>query len=60
MYLGLVIAHNQVKMAEDKVEGIKAWPEPKTVKEVQAFLGTANFYRRFIEGYSRIHQEKRG
>jgi hypothetical protein len=30
------------------------WPKPSTVREVQAFLGFANFYRRFIEGYSRI------
>ena len=37
-----------------KVEAVTSWPTPKTLKELQAFLGFANFYRRFIEGYSRI------
>ncbi|KFZ16177.1 hypothetical protein V501_02352, partial [Pseudogymnoascus sp. VKM F-4519 (FW-2642)] len=32
------------------------WPTPTTVKEVQAFLGFANFYRRFIAGYSKVAQ----
>jgi hypothetical protein len=30
------------------------WPEPNTVKQVQAFLGFTNFYRRFIRGYSEV------
>ena len=41
-------------MCEDKVQVIKEWPIPKNVKEVQSFLGFANFYRRFICNYSRI------
>lgn len=32
------------------------WLTPSTVKEVQAFLGFANFYQRFIEGYSKVAQ----
>ncbi|KAK3506444.1 hypothetical protein QTP70_017063 [Hemibagrus guttatus] len=35
-----------------KVEVIKSWPQPSTVKDLQWFLGFANFYRRFISGYS--------
>ena len=30
------------------------WKEPTTVKEVQSFLGFANFYHRFIQGYSKL------
>ena len=41
-------------MDESKVSAIREWPIPKTMKELQSFLGLANFYRRFIEGYSRI------
>lgn len=33
---------------------VTAWPTPKGKTEVQSFLGFANFYRWFIEGYSRI------
>ncbi|KAK3556936.1 hypothetical protein QTP70_022432 [Hemibagrus guttatus] len=35
-----------------KVEAIKSWPQPGTMKDLQRFLGFANFYRRFISGYS--------
>ncbi|OBZ69861.1 Transposon Tf2-8 polyprotein [Grifola frondosa] len=37
-----------------KVEGVLDWPAPKTVKEVQAFLGFANFYRRFIQSFADV------
>ncbi|MBN6743059.1 hypothetical protein JKG47_21740 [Acidithiobacillus sp. MC6.1] len=43
-------------MDPSKVEAVLSWPEPGSVKEVQSFLGFANFYRRFIEGYSRVAQ----
>jgi hypothetical protein len=37
-----------------KVKAVLDWPIPKTVTEVQEFMGFANFYRRFIKGYSEI------
>jgi hypothetical protein len=37
-----------------KVKAVLDWPIPKTVTEVQEFMGFANFYRRFIKGYSGI------
>src|ERR1700677_221570 len=37
-----------------KVEGDQNWPRPKKVKEVQAFLGFANFYRRFLKDFAKI------
>lgn len=33
---------------------IKAWPEPKSVRDIQVSIGFANFYRRFIQGFSKI------
>ncbi|KAK3538189.1 hypothetical protein QTP70_032943, partial [Hemibagrus guttatus] len=37
-----------------KVHAVTEWPEPTTVKELQRFLGFANFYRRFIKNYSMV------
>ena len=37
-----------------KVAAIMEWPQPRSVKEVQSFLGFANFYRKFISTYSAI------
>jgi hypothetical protein len=39
-------------MDEDKLGSVRAWPAPTCVKEVQRFLGFANFYRRFIFNFS--------
>ena len=52
-YLGLIISHNSVSMDPAKVAAVVDWPTPKNVRDVQSFLGFANFYRHFIEGFSR-------
>lgn len=41
-------------MEPSRVATIAQWPEPTTFREIQVFLGFANFYRRFIMGFSRI------
>jgi hypothetical protein len=41
-------------MDSTKIEAITSWEEPKTVKDIRSFLGFANFYYRFIEGFSLI------
>ena len=41
-------------MDQAKVKVIQDWPEPRRVKDVQSFLGFANFYRRFINDYAKI------
>jgi len=37
-----------------KVETVKVWPPPKNLRDVRAFLGFANFYHRFVKGYSKV------
>ena len=56
-YLGVIISKGQVKMDQAKVHGILNWPTPKMLKNVQAFLGFCNFYRRFVQDFqpSRTH-----
>lgn len=41
-------------MEETKVNAVREWPQPTTVKELQRFIGFANFYRRCIRGFSQI------
>jgi len=53
-FLGVVIGLEGMKMEEGKVKGVLEWPTPKCVKDVQKFLGLANYYCRFIEGFASI------
>jgi len=53
-YLGYVLSPSGLTMSDAKVKTIQEWPEPKKVKDIQSFLGVANFYRCFIFNYSDI------
>ena len=53
-YLGMIIGHGQVRMDPAKIFAIQNWLTPKTIKQVQSFLGFANFYRRFIKDFLKI------
>jgi len=52
-FLGYIIGRNGIRMSEEKVEAILGWKTPESLTETQLFLGFANFYRRFIQDYSR-------
>src|SRR5882724_11897871 len=53
-YLEYMLSPEGLTMAPYKVQIIQDWPTPRKVKNIQSFLGFANFYRRFIYGYSEI------
>jgi Reverse transcriptase (RNA-dependent DNA polymerase) len=44
-FLGAVINRKGIRMDPNKIKAVKVWPEPKTVKEVQSFLGLTNYYQ---------------
>ena len=53
-FLGVVIGPDGIKMEKEKVRGMLEWPTPKCVKDVQKFLGLANYYRRFMKDFAEI------
>ena len=50
--LGVIIRKEQVKMEQGKIKAIKEQEIPTKVKDVESFLGFANFYQRFIQNFS--------
>ena len=55
-FLGYIISPDVSSMDQQKVDTIQEWQPPTRVRDVQSFLGFANFYRRFIKGFSKIVQ----
>ena len=53
-FLGVVIGPEGIKMEKEKVKGVLEWPTPKCVKDAQKFLGLANYYCQFIEGFATV------
>ena len=53
-FLGYQITTTGITMVQNKVDSLLSWPTPTNVKELQSFLGFANFYRRFIWKYSTL------
>jgi len=53
-FLGLIMGAEEIKIQEEKVAGVLEWSRPKTVKEVQKFLGLANYYRQFVKDFAKL------
>ena len=53
-FLEVVIGPEGIKMEEEKMKKVLEWPTPRCVKDVQKFLGLANYYCRFIQGFATI------
>ena len=53
-FLGYVVSSKRVSMEAEQIEVVRKWPEPKSVRDIQVFLGFANFYWQFIQGFSKI------
>ena len=53
-FLGYIVSSKGLKMDNNKINAIKDWPIPQNIKDIQTFIGFANFYRRFINKFSFI------
>jgi len=53
-FLGHVISGNGIVVDPSKVDAVSQWETPKSVTEIRSFLGLAGYYRRFIEGFSKL------
>jgi len=53
-FLGVIFGGDGVRMEKEKVQGVIEWLVPRNVKDVQKFLGLANYYRWFVKDFAKI------
>lgn len=53
-YLGHVMSAEGIEPQPAKGKAMREYPRPLALRDLQAFLGVANYYMKFIEGYSNI------
>jgi len=53
-FLGHVVSEKGIQTDPRKIDAVKDWPVPKSVRDVRAFLGLAGYYRRFVPSFASI------
>lgn len=53
-FLGHIVEGGMIWPGKEKTKAIDKFPQPKSIKDVQSFLGITGYFRRFIEGYAQI------
>jgi len=54
LILGVIVGRGQVKIEQEKIKAVKEWKTPTKIKDMESFLGFANFYQCFIQNFSHI------
>ena len=53
-FLGYVVSSQSIWIKDERIKIVKNWLEPKSIQDIQVFIGFANFYQQFIQGFSKI------
>ena len=53
-FLGRIVGENSIEISEKDIEAVKEWPTPKNTKDVERFLGLANYHRSFIQNFAEL------
>ena len=53
-FLEVIIGLDDIRMEKEKVQRVVDWPVPKSVKDIQKFLGLTNYYRQFVKDFAKI------
>ena len=53
-FLGVVIGLGEVQIQKEKVDSVVSWPTPRSTKDIQKLMGLANYYRQFIQDFSKV------
>ncbi|WRX26676.1 Reverse transcriptase domain - like 10 [Theobroma cacao] len=54
VFLGHVVSGAEIYVDPKKIEAVLQWEQPRTVTEIRSFLGLADYYKRFVQGFSLI------
>ena len=53
-FLGYIISHQGIQIEKEQIKAIYDWSKLQLICDIQVFLGFANFYQQFIQGFSRL------
>lgn len=54
IYLGHLVSQSGIAVDPAKIAAIRGFPRPANVRQLRSFIGLANYYRNFVEGYARL------
>ena len=53
-FLGVIMGPDEFWIEKEKVKGVTNWPTPQCIKDIQKFLGLANYYQQFVKDFAKI------